>query len=478
MRRLCICLFIFSLVFVGMAPERGFANAGPTYWQGYPSAEVLVIDENCPVEVTREKLLLDLNAEGKYSYTITGKVTASYEMVNPTDKDLSVQMAFPFVSSLADFRPEDITITANGSPLPYKLYIGDTVNGRADPSQDKTDADLLFENIINTVTNKPYQAQQFSEHEQGKLYTLIVQPTTEQRINIALDLTWDHDKTKVLVDGFNRYKRDKEKVRIASWCYEPTMLQLLVLGDAIDFHITAYTDGELKQETDLFDCQISSKKTDLKSYLIDYARGYKMSPNQLETPDRQIVGISDEQLYNMYAATLDKILTDNWGFCSSGDLVAQNRSDRVMTLVYTVDFPADSHKNMTVHYKTIGTMDRRKTATPVYTFNYILNPAQSWSNFQNLTIEVLTPEESPYVVYSNIELAKENQRHYRARLNTLPDGDFIFSIYAREKITAWDKLYGAWHFTFGYFTPLVTGGIGIMMLAVATTILLKRKKAG
>jgi len=68
----------------------------------------------------------------------------------------------------------------------------------------------------------------------------------------------------VLVDGFNRYEGDHQKLRIASWCYEPTVLELLVLGDDIDLNITAYTDGELKQKTDLYDCHISAEETDLR----------------------------------------------------------------------------------------------------------------------------------------------------------------------------------------------------------------------
>ncbi len=149
----------------------------------------------------------------------------------------------------------------------------------------------------------------------------------------------------------------------------------------------------------------------------------------------------------MYAAALDRVLTAQRGFCTTDDLIAENHSKRVMTLVYTVDFPHHLRRNMSVSYKTTGTMDKRKTANPVYTFDYILNPAQHWNSFKNLTMEIITPEEAPYIVHSNIELSKDKERHYRTSLAALPEDDFVFSIYAREKITAWDKIYGAWQNT-------------------------------
>ena len=477
MKRFSIKLFILCVVLSCIAPQPVLANAGPTFWQGYPSSEVLVIDEDCPVEVAGETLLFDLSADSTRSYTIQGQVTASYEMVNPTDRDLIVQMAFPFVSSLMDFSAGDVAITTDAAALPYNLYIGDVVNNPRDPGQQETEASLIFADIVSTVTDQAYQARHFSEHEQGKLYTLEVRPTTEQRINLVVDFELEHEKTKVLVDGFNSYEGDNEKVRIASWCYEPRVLQVLVLGDDIDLNITAYTDGQLKQKTDLYDCHISAEETDVKSYIIGYVKGNKQtSPEQSGTPGMQTSVISEQQLYNMYAAALDRVLTANRGFCTSDDLIAENYCKRVMTLVYTVDFPHHSTKNMSVSYKTNGTMDKRKTPTPVYTFNYLLNPAQSWSRFQNLSMEIITPDEASYIVYSNIELAKEKDMHYRTSLHALPDDDFVFSIYAHEKISAWDKVYGALQNTFGYFTYLVISTVVIMVSLIVSVVLLIKHK--
>ena len=45
-------------------------------------------------------------------------------MMNPTDKQLSVQMAFPFVARVGELSSDDVVITVDGTPVPYDTYIG------------------------------------------------------------------------------------------------------------------------------------------------------------------------------------------------------------------------------------------------------------------------------------------------------------------------------------------------------------------
>lgn len=450
-------VFILFLAFYFISPQIVMANSGPTFWRGYPSSEMLAVDDNCPIEVEDEKLFFDLSGNSGYDHTIWGRVRASYEMVNPTDKDLSVQMAFPIVSSLQNFSPDDVAITADGTRLPYDLYISDVVGSHGNSAQE-SEVSFAFNNILSAVSKQTYQAQHFSENEKGKLYTLEVKPTTVQRINFAVDFEFDKEKTRVLTNGFNRYERDEQKVRIASWCDEPETLEILLLGDDVDFNVTAYTDGELKQKTNLFTYKIHTKEVELKSYIMDYVKEYQEEySRELETFD-----VDEGQLYNLYGAALDRAFTINEGYGSCYELIDQNYYERVLTLVYIVDFPANSSRNVTVNYKMAGTMDKTKTRKPVYTFDYILNPAHNWSSFGNLDIEIITPEEVPHIVNSSINLVKENDRHYRASFNSLPQQDLKFSIYEEEKISLLDRFYKAFY-TVGILIILAVP-VGIVMV--------------
>lgn len=473
-KRMFILLIVLSLFFT--VSKTVIANSGPIFWEGYPAYEVLAVVENCPIEVESEKLFFDLSSNTSNSYTFEGSVTAAYEMINPTNKDLSVQMAFPFISSLDGFSTSDISITADGTALPYNVFIGDVVNNYGNPRQQEGKTSLVFADIVSTITDLPYQAKHFSENEKGRLYTLEVKPTTEQRINLAIDFEFDSEKTKVLTNGFNRYERDGQKVRIAAWCYEPEVLEIFVLGEDIDFNISAYVDGKLKENTNLYKCQTSLKERDIKSYLMDYVKQYENTIEEMREPsDFTVFDISERQLYNLYAAALDRLFTSCDGFGTCSDITEQNRYERILTLVYTVDFPANSKKNVSVGYKAMGTMDKTKTSKPIYSFDYILNPAKTWSSFKNLNIEIITPVEAPYIINSNIELTKEKDRYYTASLGSLPDSDFAFSVYADENVNVLDQVYSSLNNKAMYFILFAIIGILIIVI-VARAVLIKHRK--
>ena len=135
-------------------PYMVFGNSGPVYWQGYPSAEILSIEGDTPIAVKKENLIFDFSGQGNNNYTISGKVTAAYDMVNPTNEAKSVQMAFPLVGSFKDFSRNDIVITAGGSVLPYDIYIGDVVDSHGDPRVKEKEASFDFAGIVSTITNE------------------------------------------------------------------------------------------------------------------------------------------------------------------------------------------------------------------------------------------------------------------------------------------------------------------------------------
>jgi hypothetical protein len=446
------------------SPTVVFANSGPIYWKGYPSSDIMLIKENCPITVKNENLVFDFS-DDESGHTISGKATATYEMVNPTDELLSVQMAFPFVGRVDDLSPDDITIMADSNPVPYDLFIGDTVDSYGASIEDR-EPSFDFKDIVNTITDGPYKAENFTEKELGKLYMIEVKPTTDQRINFAVDFNFDFAKTKVLTHGFNRYERNDKKVRIAAWCYEPEVLEIYVLGEDIDLKINAYTDGELSKKTDLFTHQISTKEVELKPYLIEYVK----NNNYRETNNM----FSDTQLYNLYAKALDRQFAS--GYSSEHDLLEQGNYQRILTLVYTVEFPANSEKEVSVSYRTYGTMDRRETSDPLYSFDYILNPAKNWGDFKNLNIEIIAPQKAAHIVKSSTQFTKRENNTYKATLAKLPEDDLSFTLYAHEKITLLDKIQGKLWRSFGYFTLLVVDAIAFLIIGIIIVMLVLRRK--
>ena len=80
-----------------------YANSAQTHWRGVDSTGAVVVDGNCPIEVTKEVLTFDVSEFPENYYremdeylAYTGKVTAEYTFYNPTDLTVTATLAFPF----------------------------------------------------------------------------------------------------------------------------------------------------------------------------------------------------------------------------------------------------------------------------------------------------------------------------------------------------------------------------------------------
>ena len=443
-----------------------FANSGPVYWQGYPSADIMTVDKNSPIEVKSENLTFDFSDRNNDSYSVSANVTAEYEMTNPTNNTQLVQMAFPFIERLNNINYDNIKITADGKELAYEVYIDKLVNSYGNSFEENKKENFNFDEIVSSISNDMYDAKSFTADEIGKLYYFEIKPTTDIGIDFTVDFTYDQEKSNILIKNFNSFSRDDGKVRVAIGCYEPQIAEIYVLGDNIDLNITGYTIGSSKEETDLFTYELSEKEVDVKTYLLD-----NLKSNSYDKFEH----ISDTQLYNLYASALDKNFVNNLGFCSDYDIFAESSYERIITLVYTVEFLPDSDQKVSVSYITKGTMDKRNTTSPQYLYDYILNPAKNWNSFNNLNIKIVTPQEAPYIIDSSIELNKDGNT-YTATLDNLPEEDLSFTLYSKEKVTLLDKVEGQINRSFGYFAPIVIGIFVIFIVIISIIIAKKFKK--
>jgi len=447
-----------------LSSAAAYANSGPVYMPEYPSSEIMAVDKNSPIEVINENLIFDFSGSaGRYLDSYECMVTAEYEMANPESEDLSVQMAFPFIERIGGLSEDNIKIRSDNEELDFEIYLGETVEtNKADTENENY---FQFEKIIGSISNDIYSAENFSQDEAGNLYSIEI--NTDNDIRIAADLNYDYEKTKILAGEFNGFSREGGKTRLTAWCRDSEVLYIYVLGHDVEFSISGYTDGGLSDKTDEFTYEISKKEIDVKTYLLDYIKN---------NPYISFENISDIQLYNVFAEAMDEQFTNNLGFAALDELLNYGSTNRMITLVYNVEFPKNSQKTVSVSYKTSGTMDRRNTKEPLYTYDYILNPAENWKDFKNLNIKIFPPEEAPYIVDSSIELTKEGNI-YTAYLETLPQDDLQFTIYGKEKVTFMDKIEGEIDKKAGYallFAPFI---LGLIIIVFIIYKLLKRSAA-
>ena len=120
MKKLLSCALALLLVLLTPAS----ANSAPTRSDG-DGGSALAVDEGCPVTVSAEQLTFDIGGEGGWN-GLTAQVTAVYQMENPTDESLPVQMTFYLEQYRTYGREgaealdtEGFSITADGEPVEF-----------------------------------------------------------------------------------------------------------------------------------------------------------------------------------------------------------------------------------------------------------------------------------------------------------------------------------------------------------------------
>ena len=132
MNRLIACTL--ALLVVLLTPAS--ANSAPTRLGG-TGGSALTVDEGCPVTVTAEQLTFDVSGAGD-SNGLTAHVKAVYQMENPTENPLSVQMSFYLeehrghMDSLVDVDSAVSSITADGQSLPFTIQEVETGDAAVD----------------------------------------------------------------------------------------------------------------------------------------------------------------------------------------------------------------------------------------------------------------------------------------------------------------------------------------------------------
>lgn len=462
-------LVLSVVLLIGLFPMVSYGNAGPIAWKNYPSYEMAVIEENSPIEVVGESLTFDfLNIEER-SYAIDGMVTAKYQMKNTTAQEQSIQMAFPFVSSIFPLQEERIRVLVDKEPVPYDIYFGPEVGQHGALSQQEEDSYPEFREILESVSREPYQPEYFSEDTQGKHYTFKFQPTREGMTHFTISFRLDPKETQVLSYGFTSFQRDGNQISIGSGMNDPGALDIYVMGKDLDFTIKAYTDGSLETETDEFQVEVMEEESVFRDYFTEFIERMQRIQEYRPSNEQQ-----QEQLYRFYIEALDRSFAYTEGCSSENELWSEIHQPRILLLMYSVEFPSNGTKTIEVSYKAQGNMDSRKTGKPIYSFEYMLHPAKYWKAFKDLDIRVIAPEDALYLIESNIEFSRTQVGVYEAFLSSLPEEDLGFSLYEKEKITLIDQAYGLLYSQFRYLTPMVI--VAVMVLILIGVFIGARKK--
>jgi hypothetical protein len=68
-------------------------------------------------------------------------------------------------------------------------------------------------------------------------------------------------------------------------------------------------------------------------------------------------------------------------------------------------------------------------------FLYLLRPAAGWKGFGSLSITVIPNKSRPYIIDSSLMLTRNSWTGiYTGIFDTLPDKDFYFTLYSKDKM--------------------------------------------
>ncbi len=425
-----LLISILTVAFLSIMTVPVCANSAPSYWEAYPYSEILAIDKSSPITVNKEYLIYDFSRvevePENFSRTPTAQVTAEYEMSNPTSQSMSVQMAFPLVSSLAKLDISNIKIKVDDVSIPFEIY----------PSIDEVNESGSSENGFRydgfDISRGEVEYPGPNVNREGTLYRCSVQTDEEEPLNLEACFNADSQKTRLIGKNFNsvsytegestclgaRFQKDNGR--------EP---EILILGEDSGLTFKVMTEDGKEADPKRYHLKISSDTVDIETYLL----------HEVDKSFGDVVEeIDDKQLMSIYMSQIWQQGLDT-GYTFLEDVLSSIQMERVITLIYEVDFPADSTRIVRVGYQTDGTMDGRETKTPKYSYTYLLSPAKNWAAFGELNIKIITPKEAPFIINSSINFENNGQYLYSATLDGLPDSELDFTLYKNAKVSFLDK---------------------------------------
>lgn len=388
------------------------ANSAPAYWYGSDGTGVMPAKENCPVEVEREHLTLEISTLPQTSYSsqeefdgYNARFTAEYTFYNPTDEALSVELAFPFGTApeyIYDRSQGDgrtlfndsarYGVTVGGEEAETELRYTYSASALTLPAEKKREEGLLKEDA--PLYEFSYAASAGADLYNGNYY-------------IEVRLSYSPARSRILCEHYRDYLLEDGDL----------ILLLYLNGEADRF----YAIGEKPQ--------IKHAKVALQSGGLYSGERTYIEDAQIETSEKSSTfgtwvgetrpeGIGEVDWYNAAVACLESYGTTAFGL-SFGSPSSLSEEDLMRWMIYTLEIPA---KGRVVNAVT-GPLYPDVTHNS-YRYTYLLSPAQAWAKFGTFSLTIATP----YTLEECRLSLEETEGGFAFTREGLPLGELEFSI--------------------------------------------------
>ena len=423
-RLLALSISIISM-FSLMFPVPAAANSAQTRWRGTNSAGAILTDETCPIIVEHEVLSFDIQEFPQNHYSVagdfmnyTGSVTAEYTFYNPSDYTVNATLVFPFgtypdYGGIYDYEiekhirnidTEKYDILVNGEAIEKDLRHTIYFPG----SQFELEQDLPKLNSSNL--NYDFYSPELPVTK----YTFLamdVDVDAYDAATAAIVLSDNAEETKVFMENQCGGASLEDGVRIDTWVDLNEPFSVYVIGKQIELpEWTFYHNGACTDEIDGRMELISTESMTLREFaLSEYDAVY---------------GVSEEDWYQAVVYQLDYFEWKDGAFHSSEvDLNVAKRNRLMRWYQYDITLEAGERIVNTVTAPIYPSIDANYEP-PVYTYTYLLSPAQTWTGFGDLDIVI----DTPYYMTESTESFTWNNPGYELHLEGLPEGELEFTL--------------------------------------------------
>ncbi|MBQ6164118.1 MAG: hypothetical protein IJK23_06560 [Clostridia bacterium] len=473
-RRIITLISIICILFAVFCIPASANSVVYSYWRGLTHAGAMLTDGNCPIEVTHEKLTLNVPQFPAIEYGTVlqpeaeSEMIAEYTLYNPTDEPVTARLVFP-AGTRSDGKMEINSLLSGAhravsyaNTLYGKAY-GAFVNGA--PVETKTrytfgtalsdfnvrrDMRLLSDDPIADsflspdlpVTVCTYAASGLDPDEYP---TAALTPATDRVICMSR-----------LAEGSVLHIRKKT----ASWR----------LYDEIEFSVTVIGGTEKDVVPILCVDGIPSKpasgKIELKS--AEETTYAEFAQSMIEYS--HVSDITQTDWYNVFTAFLAARFPQG-RFCTLADMTELFDLSPIRWYDYEVTVGAGETVVNTVKAPLFPDVDS-EYEPDIFKYTYLLSPAALWADFGTLEIEINTPY---YLIKSNQKGFEKAENGYRLTRDGLPKGELKITL--AESADAKNP-----HAVFNVEKKVIIGGfvlgifIALPAVAIIWTVRLFRKQ--
>lgn len=407
-KSICVCLLCLIL----FLPSGVYANSAPSYWIGTTAFGSVVTDKDCPLVVTKEILTFDLPTFPENYYfsseefdSYDAQVQASYTFYNPASYAVTATLLFPF-GAIPDYIDKELfadpslyEVTINGTVIEPKL--------RHSLILDEYDFDL--ERDLSLLEDDFVSDSFYSTDTPVTCYTYRPDGIdTEDFVEAAFVFDADPEKTKVILEDQSGLDLLDDGVRLSRRISD-SEFHIYVIGE--DF--TQPPQWQLYEDA-TFEHTVSGSVLLTDTQVLSF-EDYVFSEYHPE---------SAINLYDWYNAAVACLNQNETSGVTDADTLSNLPYMLMRWYEYSISLDPGQTLTNTVYAPIYPSADGGYDPA-IYSYTYLLSPAQEWASFGELEVHIHTPY---YLIEDSFDQFRQTSTGYHAVFSTLPKGELTFCL--------------------------------------------------